>query len=105
MSQNKVYAMIGMAMKAGSMVSGEFACETAVKTGKAYLVVVPKDASLNTKKLFSNKTSFYGIPYVEFGTKEELGHAMGKDMRSSAAITDEGFAKAILSKMEGNSEE
>ena len=39
--------------------------------------------------------TFYEIPYVEFGTKEMLGHAIGKDYRSSVAITDEGFAKAI----------
>ena len=44
--------------------------------------------------------TFYEIPYVEFGTKEMLGHAIGKDYRSSVAITDEGFAKAIKTKIE-----
>lgn len=92
--------MIGMAMKAGYVVSGEVACENAVKSMKAHLVIVPTDASFNTKKLFSNKTTFYGIPYAEFGTKDALGHAIGKDMRSSVAIMDEGFAKAIITKME-----
>ena len=92
--------MIGMAKKAGAVVSGEFACENAVKSMKAYLIIVPTDASSNTKKLFSNKTTFYEIPYVEFGTKDALGHAIGKDMRSSVAITNEGFAKAIITKME-----
>ena len=99
MNQNNIYAMIGMAMKAGSVVSGEVACESAVKSMNAHLVIVPTDASFNTKKLFSNKTTFYGIRYVEFGTKDELGHAIGKDMRSSIAITDEGFAKAKKKKM------
>ena len=92
--------MIGMAMRAGCVVSGEVACENAVKGMKAHLVIVPTDASFNTKKLFSNKTTFYDIPYVEFGTKDALGHAIGKDMRSSVAIMDEGFAKAIITKME-----
>lgn len=92
--------MLGMATKAGYVVSGEVACENAVKSMKAHLVIVPKDASFNTKKLFSNKTTFYEIPYVQFGTKDELGHAIGKDMRSSVAVINEGFAKAILSKME-----
>ena len=100
MNQNNIYAMIGLAMKAGSVVSGEVACESAVKSMKAHLVIVPKDASFNTKKLFSNKTTFYRVPYVEFGTKDELGHAIGKAMRSSIALTDEGFAKAIITKME-----
>lgn len=100
MNQNNIYAMLGLAMKARAVVSGEVACESAVKSMKAHLVLVPTDASFNTKKLFSNKTTFYGIPYVEFGTKDELGHAIGKDMRSSVAITDEGFAKAIITKIE-----
>ncbi len=100
MNQNNVYAMIGMAMKAGKIVSGEVACESAVKSMKAHLVIVPVDASFNTKKLFSNKTTFYEIPYIEFGTKDGLGHAIGKDMRSSVAVIDEGFAKAIMTKIE-----
>ena len=58
MNQNNIYAMIGMAMKSGNVVSGEFACENAVKSMKAHLVIVPEDASFNTKKLFSNKTTF-----------------------------------------------
>ena len=100
MNQNNIYAMLGLAMKAGAIVSGEVACESAVKSLKAHLVIVPTDASFNTKKLFSNKTTFYEIPYIEFGTKEALGHAIGKDLRSSVAITDEGFAKAIKTKIE-----
>ncbi len=100
MNQNKVYSLMGLATRGGKLVSGEVACENAVKGLKAHLVIVPTDASSNTKKLFSNKTTFYGIPYVEFGTKDELGHAIGKDMRSSIAITDEGFAKAIITKLE-----
>ena len=39
---------------------------------------------------------FYHVPRYFFGTKEELGHAMGKAMRSSLAITDENFAKSII---------
>ena len=35
-----------------------------------------------------------------FGTKEKLGHAIGKAMRSSLAITDENFAKTIIRYLE-----
>ena len=37
LAQNKVYSMIGLAMKAGKLTSGEFAVEHAVKAGKAAL--------------------------------------------------------------------
>lgn len=100
MKQNKVYSLLGIAMRGRNIVSGEFATESAVKDGSAALVIVADDASDNTKKLFSNKCSFYEVPYVVYGTKEELGHAMGKDLRSSLAITDYGMAQAVMRQLE-----
>ena len=92
---NKILSMIGMAMKAGKIVSGEFATEKAVKTGKAFLVIVSAAASDNTKKMFRNMCTFYEVPMYIYGTKEELGHSMGKEFRASLAVTEEGFAKSI----------
>ena len=92
---NKILSMIGMAMKAGKIVSGEFATEKAVKTGKAFLVIVSAAASDNTKKMFRNMCTFYKVPMYVYGTKEDLGHCMGKEFRASLAVTDEGFAKSI----------
>ena len=46
LKQDKALAMIGLAQKAGKIVSGEFATEKAVKTGKAALVIVAGDAHL-----------------------------------------------------------
>ena len=92
---NKIFSMIGMATKAGKTVSGEFATEKAVKTGKAFLVIVSEAASDNTRKMFSNMCSYYHVPMYVYGTKEDLGHSMGKEFRASLAITDEGFAKSI----------
>ena len=41
---NKVHSMIGLATKAGKVVSGEFAVEKAIKDGKAFLVIIAEDA-------------------------------------------------------------
>ena len=70
---NKVYSMLGLAMKAGKVVSGEFATDKSVKSGKAWLVIVSEDASNNTKKMFSNMCEFYKVPRYFYGTKENLG--------------------------------
>ncbi len=91
----KVYSLIGLATRARKSVSGEFSTEKAVKAFEAELVIVAEDASDNTKKLFHDKCSFYEVPCYVFGTKEELGHAMGKEMRASLAVTDFGFAQSI----------
>ena len=92
---NKILSMVGMAMKAGKVVSGEFSTEKAVKTGKAFLVIVSEAASDNTKKMFRNMCSYYEVPMYVYGTKEDLGHSMGKEFRASLAVTEEGFAKSI----------
>ena len=92
---NRIFSMIGMAMKAGKVVSGEFSTEKAVKTGSAWMVIVSEAASENTKKMFRNMCTFYEVPMYVYGTKEDLGHCMGKEFRASLAVTDEGFAKSI----------
>lgn len=96
---NKIGSLIGLATKAGKTVSGEFMTEKTVKEGKAYLVMIACDASDNTKKKFRNMCEFYQVPIYFFSEKESLGHAMGKEIRASLAILDEGFAKAIESKL------
>lgn len=103
-ADKKVLSMFGLAARAGRIASGEFQTETAVKAGTAYLVVVAEDASENTKKLFHDKCSFYKVPVITLGTKEELGHAIGKEFRASLAILDEGFAKAVMKKIESISQ-
>ena len=97
-TKKKILSLFGLAARAGKMASGEFQTETAVKSGTAFLVVVAQDASNNTKKLFQDKCSFYKIPILILGTKEELGHAIGKEYRASLAILDAGFAEAIIKK-------
>lgn len=96
---DRILSMIGMAMKAGRVVSGEFMTEKMVKSGKAYLVIVSEEASDNTKKMFRNMCTFYKVPFYAYGTKEDLGHSMGKEFRASLAVTDEGFAKSIVKRL------
>ncbi len=91
--------MLGIAAKSGNVVSGEFSTEKAIKSGKAYLVIVSEEASDNTLKMFTNMTNFYEVPMHVFGTKDELGRCIGKQFRASLAITDENLANAVVSKL------
>lgn len=93
--QNKVFSMLGLAAKSGNVASGEFSTEKAIKSGKAFLVIVSSEASENTLKMFTNMTDFYHVPIYVYGTKEDLGHCIGKEFRASLAITDENLAKAV----------
>ena len=91
--------MLGIAAKSGNVVSGEFSTEKAIKTGRAFLVIVSEEASENTNKMFANMTEFYEIPMYVFGTKEELGRCIGKEFRASLAIIDENLANAVEAKI------
>ena len=96
----KVLSMLGLAARSRNVVSGGFATENAVKSGKAYMVIVSDDASGNTKKKFKNMCAYYKVPIYQFGVKEVLGHSMGKQDRTSLAITNEGFANSIRGHLE-----
>lgn len=95
MKPDKVLSMLGLAAKAGSVASGEFSTEKAVKSFNAELVIVAEDASDNTKKMFRNMCEFYEVTYYEYTDKETLGHAIGKQFRASIAVTDKGLADAV----------
>ena len=93
-------SLAGLAAKAGKVVSGEFATEKAVKTGKAFLVITARDASENTKKKFYDMCRYYRVPIYTIGSKEELGRSIGKEYRASLALTDENFSRAVINKIE-----
>ena len=90
-NKQKILNMIGLAQKAGKVASGEFSTEKAVKTGKAYTVIVADDSSDNT----TNMCTYYKVPIHFFSDKVSVGHAIGKEFRASLAVLDEGFAKTI----------
>lgn len=95
LKEDKVLSLLGLAMKAGRLVSGGFSTEKAVKSQKAFLVIVSQDASDNTKKQFRDMCTYYEVPLYFYGERECLGHAIGKELRTSLALLDDGFAKAV----------
>lgn len=93
---NNQLSMLGLAAKAGKVVSGGFMTEQAIMEGSASFVILAEDASDNTKKKFINKCKFYQVPYVICGNMDELGHMIGKEARTSLAIIDEGFGNQFI---------
>ncbi len=102
MSQDRVLSMVGLAKKARRLAAGESAVEDAVKSGKAKLVLVAADASENTRKLFTNRCTFYQVPLYFYSDKESLGRALGRDIQASVAIQDTGMADAVIKILEND---
>lgn len=97
---DKILSLLGLAARGKNLVSGEFSTENAVKERKAALVIVSSEASDNTKKMFTNMCAFYQTPIYFYGTKDALGHAVGKEMRASVAVTDKGLADSVIRHLE-----
>ena len=101
-NKKKLYGLIGLATRARKVVSGEFSTEKSVKSGRSCMVIVSEEASVNTKKMFTNMCAYYKVPIYLFGTKDELGHAMGQQFRASLSVEDAGFAKSMAEQMNMN---
>ena len=99
-SEEKILSLLGLATRGRNVTSGEDQVLDAIRGGKAFLVIVAEDASDNTKKLFSDKCAYYDIPLKIWGQKERLGHATGKEIRASMAVTEKGFAEKIVTLIE-----
>ncbi|MBQ9550329.1 MAG: ribosomal L7Ae/L30e/S12e/Gadd45 family protein [Lachnospiraceae bacterium] len=89
-----------MATKAGKTVSGEDTVLQSIRSGTAYVVIVSREASERSKKTFKDKCTYYGVPCVLLGSKEELGRHLGKISRTVAAITDEGLGRSFYKLLE-----
>jgi len=104
MWENKVYSFIGLAKKAGAVITGEWLTEMALKKGKVCLVIITEDASRNTRKKIEAALYNRDIPLIEFGHKEKMGQSLGKSFLSVISVTDRGFADRIkeLIEQKGN---
>ncbi|WP_400163017.1 YlxQ family RNA-binding protein [Brevibacillus sp. TJ4] len=91
----KAAQMLGMAMRARKVVTGEEMVLQAVRNGQARLVLLASDASENTAKKMRDKCSYYGVSCVTTSDRYTLGHAIGKDGRVTVAVTDGKLAESI----------
>lgn len=89
------YSLLGLCFRAGKLAGGEVACQMAVKSKGAVLLIVAGDASANTKKKIKNTGAYYEVPVYEAGTILELGKAIGKEARAVLAVTDSGFGRKL----------
>jgi len=93
--QDRLKSLLGLARRAGKVASGESQVEAYLKKNKGHLLILAEDAP-GTLKKFSPWAEDLGIPFLVFGSKNELGLAIGLSPRAIILIMDEGFARAIL---------
>lgn len=97
---NNAMRYLGLARKAGHLEVGEENVGTAVRLGKAKLVVLAADSSENARSrargfLYGKKTPLLTLPF----SKEDISLALGKNGCSMAAFTDIGLASSFVTAM------
>lgn len=91
----KALQLLGLAMRAGKIVTGEELAVREIQARRAHLVILSEDASANTAKKITDKCKFFNVERHVFCSREQLGHAIGKEARVVLVITDAGFAKKL----------
>ncbi len=95
MDVQKVEGLLGMAQRAGKVVSGDLAVRKAIASGQAMAIITAEDASERSKETLYREAGAKNIPVYALFTKEVLGRCLGKEYRAVAALLDRGFAKTL----------
>jgi len=97
---DKAISLMGLMRKANAIQFGEDNTGAAVKGGKAKLLLVAADASDNARKraegfAYGRNVLLVHLPYA----KQELSAGVGLSGCSMAAVTDLGFANALMKEL------
>ncbi|HWR23686.1 MAG TPA: hypothetical protein VN366_09480 [Feifaniaceae bacterium] len=90
---SKLYGALGLSRRAGKCLTGDFAVEKALKSGKTKLVVLDSGASEATRERYRDMCGRSGAALIEL---PGAGHAVGKPAGKIIAITDDRFVHMIL---------
>lgn len=102
---NKVYNYLGLAKRAGQVVSGEQAVLGAVQRNKVRLLLISTDASQNTQDKFSSLALNHSVPFHIYGEKDLFGQAIGSSPRAVVGILDRSFANVIQTQVQESVQE
>ncbi|GFH41363.1 YlxQ-related RNA-binding protein [Pseudolactococcus insecticola] len=97
-NKTKLLNSLGMAKKAGKIVTGEELVIKSIQADRARLVFVAHDGAANLVKRISDKTTYYEIPMIDTFSTADISHAIGS-ARKVIAVQDKGFAKKMESLM------
>ncbi|MHC8518886.1 YlxQ-related RNA-binding protein [Weissella confusa] len=98
-NKQKLLNLLGLARRAGKLVTGEDMVLGAIRNGKASLVFFANDGGASSMKKFTDKTNSYNVPFTTALTRQELADATGL-ARTVLAVADRGFTKKMREYLE-----
>lgn len=98
---DKILGLIGLMRKASALVPGEDAAAEAVLAGKARLLLLPADSPAKKRERAERYTDGRSCRIVPLPYREaELSEAVGTGGCTMAAVTEMGFADALMKALE-----
>lgn len=95
-------SLLGLAARAGRVASGNEAVATALRRGKAHLLLVAQDAGGSTIRSLRQCCLAGKVQVLFVGNKEFLGRAVGRPPRAAVAVLDRRLAAAIAAALEAD---
>lgn len=96
--KQRILGLLGLVNHGKALVIGD-SVYYSLGLKKVHLVIVASDAGPNSAKKARDKTTFYNCTLISFATKDELGHAIGRNNVAVIGVTDIKIANRILTLM------
>ncbi len=93
--------LLGLGMRAGSVVVGTNGVRAALRRGELKLVIVAGDSSQRTDDKVSRLARAQGIPLVQGPSAAALGHSLGRSAVQALGVRDDRLAAGIEARVAG----
>lgn len=94
--RRQLAALLGLARKAGKLVTGFAKTEAALKTGQAHLLVTASDAGEDGRQKLGRLAAHHNVPVFTDLTAAELTMALGRENVIHAGLIDVGWARNLI---------
>ncbi len=94
-ADRKALDILGLARRAGKAVCGADAVRDAIRTGRACVLVLARDAAPNTADKARANARAGNLPELTVGSKSELGRRFGRDEVAVLCLLDKSFLAAL----------
>ena len=89
----QILTLVGFANRAGKVVVGREAVASALRSGRARVLILAEDASPKLKKEIEKQA--HKTPFYIFSDKNDLGRILGREQVSVLAVCDKNLAHSI----------
>ena len=100
MKKKKIESYLGLARRAGKIVSGYQTCVHTISKGNIKLIILASVASENTRVRFKNLCSRYRVEFEVYGTVDTLSQMTGFTGRGIYGTTDRNFAEVMIKEIQ-----